>query len=223
MARNNKEISTEVKKEKKKTSKKPDDLKGRTNTKTVTSKRVNVAPAPQAKFVDVDGVKSNYVRVGDWGTPLTGSTVTSTHNTGTTTYIDGSILGNTSSNTAITNLEKNPYTNPEFSNMGGSGQVAYIESATPKEDKLLTFLNSIEGELIELNIKMGELIPKNINDLGSLTYHELFELKRHLADTINKLHYPGSTGNIYMQRAQRRYEVIEGEINNKLNVLFGDV
>jgi hypothetical protein len=249
MAINKKETSTEVKKEKKKkTTKKPVELKGKTNTRTITSKRPKVAPAPQKPLLDVykiaktvldgmddkqfianmpnvDDLNSNYVRVGDWEIPLTGGTVTSisTNNTGATTYIDGSMLGNLSPNTTITDVEKNPYTNPEFPNMWGGGQVAYIAPVETKEDKLLTFLNSIESELIEINSKLSINENNYINNIDNLSYHELFEIKKHLSDTIGRHHYPGSTGNIYMMQAQRRYEIIEGEINNKLNILFGDV
>jgi hypothetical protein len=247
MAINKKETSTEVKKEKKKkVTKKPVELKGRTNTRTITSKRPKVAPAPQELLTCVDNicekvikmvnkeqaiidndshVNSNYVRVGDWEIPLTGGTVTSisTNNTGATTYIDGSILGNLSSNTTITDVEKNPYTHPEFPNMWGGGKVAYIAPVETKEDKLLTFLNSIESELIEINNKLSINENNDSNNLDNLSYHELFEIKKHLSDTIGRHHYPGSTGNVYMMQAQRRYEIIEGEINNKLNVLFGDV
>lgn len=225
MARNKKETSTEVKKEnKKKVTKKPVELNDRTSSKTVTTKRSNVTPSPQAEFVtgggsNTDVVNANYIRVGDLTIPLTGGTISCIHNTGTTTYIDGSVLGNTSSNTAITNIEKIPFTNPEFPNMLGGGQVGYIAPVKPKED----ILNSIESELIELNNKMGELASRNVNNLYNLTYQELFEIKKHLAETVQKHHYPGSTGNIYMMQAQRRYEIIVSEINNKLNVLFGDV
>jgi len=246
MAINKKETSTEVKKEKKKkVTKKPVELKGRTNTKTVTSKRPKVEPAPQELLTCVDNicekvikmvnkeqaivdndshVNSKYVRVGDWELPLTGGTITSsTHNTGTTTYIDGSTLGNTVGNTAITNLETQTFTNPEFPNMWGGGQVGYIAPAKPKKDKLLTFLNSIESELIEINSKLSINENNDSNNIDILSYHDLFEIKKHLSDTISRNHYPGSTGNIYMMQAQRRYEIIEGEINNRLNILFGDV
>lgn len=248
MMRNKKETSTGVKKEnKKKVTKKPVELKGRTNTKTVASKRPNVAPAPQAIKSNIDNMFDtisdkitkminkeqsivdndshadvNYVRVGDLETPLSG-TITTTSSTGFTYYENGNIgIKNSSGNTA-TNIEKLPFTNPEFPNMWGGGQVGYIAPVKLKEDTLLTFLNSIESELIELNNKMGELASRNVNSLYNLTYQELFEIKKHLAETVQKHHYPGSTGNIYMMQAQRRYEIIVSKINNKLNVLFGDV
>lgn len=210
MVRNKKESSTEVKKEKKTTAKKVIKKPNVNKNIKITEKVVDVLDGVQDK--DKDVVNSNYVRVGDSSVSSLGVITTSTDTTDTVYYDSGY--------TTTTGIGKQTFINQGLPN---SYPIDYIAPVKPIEDKSLTFLNSIESELIGLNSKMSELLKKDDVMVDDLTYQDLFEIKKHLADTINRHNYPGSAGNIHMQRAQRRYEIIEIEINNKLNVLFGDV
>lgn len=200
------------------------------NNKIVATKRPKVSPASQKQFLDaynaskteINGgdVKVDYAQVVGLDLPLSGN-MTNASSSGFTYCENNNVnIKNNSGNTTIVDLDKFPFATQEYPNNWPLSRIIPTED---EKVELMTFLNSIESELIALNSKIPMLSKGSDTTLDCMTLHELFEIKKHLGETVFKNHFPGSTGNIHMITAQRRFDIIENEINNKLNVLFKDV